>query len=88
MHWMESRELVPTIRALRDHAERFRRHEIERAQKLLAKGEDPQQVIEALSRALTNKFLHIPSHALNHVSSEERDELVALLSRLYQIHHE
>jgi glutamyl-tRNA reductase len=88
MHWMESRELVPTIRALRDHAERFRRHEIERAQKMLAKGEDPQQVIEALSRALTNKFLHIPSHALNHVSSEERDELVALLSRLYQIHHE
>lgn len=88
MHWMESRELVPTIRALRDHAERFRRHEIERAQKLLAKGEDPQQVIEALSRALTNKFLHIPSHALNHVTSEERDELVALLTRLYHIHHE
>jgi glutamyl-tRNA reductase len=88
MHWMESRELVPTIRALRDHAERFRRHEIEHAQKLLTKGEDPQQVIEILSRALTNKFLHIPSHALNHATSDERDELVALLSRLYQIHHE
>jgi len=88
LHWMETRELVPTIRGLRDHVERFRRHEIERAQKLLAKGDDPQVVIEALSRALTNKFLHIPSHALNHAPSEERDELVALLSRLYQIHHE
>ena len=44
MHWLESRELVPTIRALRDQAERYRRHEMERATKLLAKGEDPQKI--------------------------------------------
>src|SRR5262249_47457721 len=29
MHWLEGRELVPTIRALRDQAERARRHELE-----------------------------------------------------------
>jgi glutamyl-tRNA reductase len=39
----EAREAVPTIRALRDTAERTRRHEVEHALKLLAKGEDPQQ---------------------------------------------
>ena len=31
LHWMESREAVPAIRALRDHAERNRRHELEKA---------------------------------------------------------
>ena len=86
MHWLESREIVPTIRSLRDHAERFRRHELERALQLLARGEAPQRVLESLSRGLTNKFLHLPSHALNSASAGERDELVESLIRLYQLH--
>lgn len=86
MRWMASRELVPTIRALRDQAERYKRHELARASKLLAKGEDPQKVIELLSYALTNKFLHIPSSTLNHASLEEREELVDAVNRLYQLH--
>ena len=61
MRWLATRELVPTIRALRDQGERYRRHEMERATRLLAKGEDPQKVMESLSNALMNKFLHIPS---------------------------
>jgi glutamyl-tRNA reductase len=88
MHWMVSREAVPTIRALRDHAERYRRHELERAHRLIAKGEDPKQVLEQMSLALCNKFLHIPTHAINQSSGDERTELVALLSRLYSIHLE
>ncbi|MBI2312958.1 MAG: glutamyl-tRNA reductase [Betaproteobacteria bacterium] len=86
MHWLESREIVPTIRALRDHAERFRRHELERAERLLARGEDPQKVLESLSHGLTNKFLHLPSHALNSASAAERDELLEFINRLYQLH--
>ena len=88
VHWMESRELVPTIRGLRDHAERYRRHEMERAQKMLARGDDPCEVIEVLSRALTNKFLHLPTHALSHAQDSDRHELVTLLSRLYALHYE
>ena len=86
MRWMATRELVPTIRALRDQGDRYRRHELERASKLLAKGEDPQKVMESLSNGLMNKFLHIPSSALNHASAEEREELVELVNRLYQLH--
>ncbi len=85
LHWLDNRELVPMIRALRDNAERARRHELERAMRSLDKGTDPQQVIDELSRALTNKFMHPPSHALNHAADDERDELSALISRLYQI---
>ncbi len=85
MRWMGSRELVPTIRALRDQGERYRRHELTRANKLLVKGEDPQKVLEVLSKGLTNKFLHIPSSSLNQASADERDDLVELINRLYQL---
>jgi glutamyl-tRNA reductase len=85
MHWLESRELVPTIRALRDQAERMRRHELERAARMLAKGDDPEQVLEQLSHSLTNKFLHAPTHALNSAEAEDREVLVAALTRLHEI---
>jgi glutamyl-tRNA reductase len=86
LHWMEGRDVVPAIRALRDHAERMRRHELERAAKLLAKGEDPQRVLDQLSQSLTNKFLHGPTHALGHAEGDERARLLDLVGRLYQIH--
>jgi glutamyl-tRNA reductase len=85
MHWLSSREVVPTIRALRENAERMRQNELERAAKLLARGDDPQKVLEQLSHALTNKFLHAPTHALNAAQAADRDALVAALSRLYQV---
>ncbi len=86
VHWMESRGVVPTIRALRDHAERQRRHEMEKALKLLAKGENTERVLESLSSALTNKFLHGPTHALNQATAAERDALLETVRRLYQLH--
>ena len=85
MHWLENRELVPTIRALRDQVERMRRHELERAARMLAKGDDPEKVLEQLSHSLTNKFLHAPTHALNSAEARDRDALVAALTRLYEI---
>jgi glutamyl-tRNA reductase len=85
MHWLGNRALVPTIRALRDSAERARRHEMERALRRLAKGEDPQVVLESLSHGLTAKLTHAPTHALSHAREEDREALAQLLTRLYQI---
>ncbi|HVY05811.1 MAG TPA: glutamyl-tRNA reductase [Burkholderiales bacterium] len=85
MHWLEGRELVPTIRALRDQAERARRHELERAVRMLAKGDDPDKVLEQLSHSLTNKFLHAPTQALNNATAGEREALVAALVRVFEI---
>ncbi|MEK7736186.1 MAG: glutamyl-tRNA reductase, partial [Pseudomonadota bacterium] len=87
LHWMDSREAVPTIRALRDAAERARRHELEHAHKLLARGDSPEQVLEALSHGLTNKLLHAPTHALNQAEGDERNQLAQLITRIYHLHH-
>jgi glutamyl-tRNA reductase len=86
VHWMESREVVPTIRALRDHAERQRRGEMEKALRALAKGESAEKVLENLSSALTNKFLHAPTQALNQASATERDNLLETVQRIYRLH--
>ena len=65
MHWMQLREGAPLIRALREEADAARREELERALKALGRGEDPASVVEALSRALTNKLMHGPTQALS-----------------------
>ena len=56
------------------------------AHKLLARGDDPLQVLEALSHGLTNKLLHAPTHALNQAEGDERSELAQLLARIYHLH--
>jgi glutamyl-tRNA reductase len=85
MHWMQGRQSVPLIRALRDQAEEARRHEVERALRLLAKGDDPKQVLEALSQGLTNKLMHAPTQALNEATGDERRTLADTLARLFRI---
>jgi glutamyl-tRNA reductase len=86
IHWMESREVVPTIRALRDHAERQRRSEMEKALRQLNKGENPEKVLESLSAALTNKFLHAPTQTLNQAQAAEREALLDAVHRIYHLH--
>ncbi|MCX8113777.1 MAG: glutamyl-tRNA reductase [Burkholderiaceae bacterium] len=84
--WMKTRAAVPVIQSLRERADALRAKELERAKKLLARGESPDAVIEQLSQALTNKFLHAPVAALHQAGNEDDDErarVIALLARFY-----
>jgi glutamyl-tRNA reductase len=85
MHWMDARANVPLVLGLREHAERSRRHELERALKRLQQGEAPAQVLEALSQGLTNKLIHAPTQALRDSVGEERRALTSILDRLFGI---
>ncbi|MEI8028256.1 MAG: glutamyl-tRNA reductase [Comamonadaceae bacterium] len=58
MHWIDQRGSVPLIQQLNAQADEWRAAEIARARKLLAKGEDVEAVLEALSKGLTQKMLH------------------------------
>jgi len=86
--WLETRDAVPLIRSLRDSAERMRRHEMEHALKLLAKGESPEKVLDHFAHRLLNKFLHAPTQALNAADADERESLRQAASRLFHLHGE
>ena len=58
MHWMDQRAGVPLIQQLNAQADAWRQAEIARARKLLARGENVDAVLEAMSRGLTQKMLH------------------------------
>ena len=85
MHWMQARESVPLIRALREQAEEARQHELERALRLLQRGDDPKQVLEALSHGLANKLMHAPTQALNEAAGEERRQLAEIVAHLFRV---
>ncbi|MEY4208430.1 MAG: hypothetical protein RLZZ20_1582 [Pseudomonadota bacterium] len=84
MQWLDGRSVVPLIRDLHETSEQLRRAEVERARKLLAKGEDIDAVLEALSKGLTAKFLHGPQQALHSADSDERARLAQLLPQLFR----
>ncbi|MGH8853446.1 MAG: glutamyl-tRNA reductase [Telluria sp.] len=84
MAWIGDRAMVPVIRDLQESSEALRLAELERARKLLARGEDADAVLEALSKGLTAKFLHGPQQALHHAQGDERARLASLLPQLFR----
>lgn len=86
MHWLAGRETVPLIRALRDSADRHRRHELEHALKQLENGTPAEKVIEQLAQRLTNKLLHAPTQALNQAEGDSRTTLSQATGQLFNLH--
>jgi glutamyl-tRNA reductase len=83
MHWVQSREAVPTILGLHQATEDLRIAELERARRLLARGESPEGVLEQFAYGLTQKYLHGPLAALRESEGEERKQLLAWIPRLF-----
>ncbi len=86
MHWVQGRSAVPIIQDIQQQGEHLRQLELERAMKRLMRGDDPQEVLNAMAQGLTNKFLHGSLHALQHSNGAERDALIKLLPKLFTSH--
>lgn len=83
--WLEGRETVPVIRALREEADRMRQQELERAMRRLARGESADKVLESLSHGLTNKLIHGPSRYLNQADCDSRGHAGEMVSKLFNL---
>ncbi|MBA4342405.1 MAG: glutamyl-tRNA reductase [Methylibium sp.] len=83
VHWLGQRHTVPLIQALHGQAEDWRAHEIARARKLLARGEDIDTVMEALAKGLTQKMLHGALAELHAADGDQRVQLAQTVSRLF-----
>ncbi|HMZ86306.1 MAG TPA: glutamyl-tRNA reductase [Giesbergeria sp.] len=87
MHWMDQRHpehgVVPLIRQIQDQADVWRTIELDRARKRLAKGEDIDTVLDALSRGLAQKMLHGTLAELRAGDAETREQTARTASRLF-----
>jgi len=83
MRWMSARASVPLIQQIRASADDCRRVELQRAERLLANGHDPLNVIDMLANGLMNKLLHPQMLALRECEDDKRDNLLAALETLY-----
>ena len=75
---------MPVIKELHERGEAMRLMELDRARRMLTKGDNIDVVLEALSKGLTAKFLHGPQEALNKSHGDERAKIAALLPRLFR----
>ena len=84
MQWLESRRLVvPMIQELNSSDESLRQTELAKARRLLARGEDPDEVLEYLARSLTQKYLHAPMSRLNRSEGADRRDLLEVVPQLF-----
>jgi glutamyl-tRNA reductase len=85
LRWMQHRSEGTTslISQLSSQSDTWRAQEISRAKRLLAKGEDIDTVLDALSRGVAGKFLHPAFSQLNAADAAQRTAAQEAVQRLY-----
>ena len=83
---LQTLDAVPGIRALQQQAEQLRLAELDRSRARLADLTPEQQAaVEALTRSLTNKFLHAPMTAMREAANAGDAGALTELRRLYKL---
>jgi glutamyl-tRNA reductase len=83
MHWMDQRAGVPLIQQLNAQTDEWRQAEIARARKLLARGENVDAVLDALSRGLTQKMLHGALAELHAGDANSRERAISAIQHFF-----
>jgi glutamyl-tRNA reductase len=83
MRWLKSLDAVPTILDLRAQIEQITQAELERAQRRLRAGDDPEQVLQLLAHCISQKLSHAPSDQLHKADSDS--ELIEAARRLFKL---
>ncbi len=83
MAWLQQRGRVPLIQQLNAQAEEWRSLEINRAKKLLARGESIDNVLEALARGMSQKMLHGTLAELHVGDADRREATAQTVSKLF-----
>lgn len=74
VNWLDQRSDVPLIQQLNQQAEMWRASELQKARKLIAKGEPIDKVMDILSKNLTQKILHGAMSELHSEDSATRQQ--------------
>ena len=87
LQWMDSREQVPLILQLQEQSRQWQSAELERARRMLARGESPEVVMDMLSRNLSQKVMHNAYAAMHHTDPDHREQVARAVQRLFLTPH-
>jgi len=82
---LRTRSAAPTIRRLRDEAERTREHTLEQARRMLAAGRGTDEVLEFLAATLTNRLIHAPSQRLREAAESGDERIIGAIAEIYRL---
>jgi glutamyl-tRNA reductase len=84
--WLARRTTVPLILALQRQADGMRQQALQRARRALARGDDVDGVLEALSGALTRKMLHGALRELHDAPADKQAQRADAVRRMFLPH--
>jgi len=85
---LRTRSAAPTIRRLREEAERMRQHTLDQARRMLAAGRSSDEVLDFLSATLTNRLIHAPSQRLRDAAESGDSEIIETIADIYRLDHD
>ncbi len=83
-HWIKTHQSADEIRVLRQNAASLKNESLKRARQMLEKGEDINEVLEALSTNLTNKLIHGPTVEMRKALKQDDKSLIQYLHSLFK----
>ena len=85
MEWIDSRDAVATIRALRKQAHDARDQILAEALQKIRQGAQPEDLLQEVTRTLTNRLIHPPSACLNKLEQTNRETMLRAVWDLYNL---
>lgn len=80
---LKALDVAPLIREIRANADAVRAHSATQAQRMLAAGRDPSEVVEFLAATLTNRLMHSPTQRLREAAERADEELIRTVQSLF-----
>lgn len=87
MRWLSGIRAARTLKRIRDQSHEFEQDLTQRALKRLAAGHSPQDVLEQLTKTLTNKILHLPSKRLREAAENQDYEVLKAADQIFRKEH-
>ena len=88
MDWLNSLDAVTTIRSLREQAQSIQAEVLLNARQKLRSGADPEEVLQEVTRLLTNKLIHSPSAQLRAAGANGRKDLLSAAQEIFNLNTE
>lgn len=85
MQWLQLQDKADWLREYRQRCEEVKTELLNRAQKQLAAGQQPDKVLAELATKLSNRLMHSPTRTIRHLLQSEQPENTELVKLLIDL---